>query len=127
MNNSEILLKTSLDKIESLFQSRTVIGDPIQVGEITIIPLVSIGFGFGAGEGGGKDPAAAKEGAYGSGIGVGGGVKPVAVIIINKGEVKIEPLSSNLASSTLSKIFDMAKTVIEKYQTKDSVDKTGGE
>jgi uncharacterized spore protein YtfJ len=43
----ESLVQTTLGQIEKVLGSKTVIGDPIKVGETTIIPLLSVGFGFG--------------------------------------------------------------------------------
>ncbi|MGI9533738.1 MAG: spore germination protein GerW family protein, partial [Thermodesulfobacteriota bacterium] len=78
MEDVNKLLKTAVDDIERVLNSKTVIGDPISVEGATIIPLVSIGFGFGAG-GGSTKPTGDKENVAGA-TGAGGGVKPVAVV-----------------------------------------------
>ena len=49
----EKLVKTTLGEIEKVLGSKTVVGEPITVGESTIIPLLSIGFGFGGAGGAG--------------------------------------------------------------------------
>ena len=82
MEDVNKLLKTAVDDIERLLNSKTVVGDPISVEGATIIPLVSIGFGFGAG-GGSRTPAGEKENVAG-GTGAGGGVKPVAVVVVEQ-------------------------------------------
>ena len=55
---------------------------------------LSLGFGFGAGGGGGKGKNGDNHDGEGSGGGTGGGggVKPVAVIIISKDGVRVEPI-----------------------------------
>ena len=58
-----------------------MVGEPITIGDSTLIPLISVGFGFGLGGGSGKGETKQKgEGTAGGG-GAGGGVKPIAVII----------------------------------------------
>ncbi|MEJ2288025.1 MAG: spore germination protein GerW family protein, partial [Deinococcales bacterium] len=52
------LLKTLVDEIGTLARTETVVGEALQLGEHTVIPIsrVSVGFGGGSGEGEGSDP-----------------------------------------------------------------------
>lgn len=99
MENVETLLKTALAEVEKMLNSKTVIGEPITVEGNTLIPLVSIGFGFGAGGGSGKGDDPMKGEGAGAGTGGGGGVKPVAIVIINKDGVRVEPIKGGVASA----------------------------
>ncbi len=99
MENVETLLKTALAEVEKMLNSKTVIGEPITVEGNTLIPLVSIGFGFGAGGGSGKGDDPMKGEGAGAGTGGGGGVKPVAIVIINKDGVRVEPIKGGAASA----------------------------
>ncbi len=95
----EKLLRTTADELEKMLSSKTVMGEPITVGDATIVPLRSAGFVFGSAGGGGKGGEAAKgegEGAAGGSAGA-GGVRPVAVLIIDKDGVRIEPMKGSLA------------------------------
>ena len=107
----ENLFKTTLDEVEKVLNTKTVVGQPIEVAGNTIIPLVAIGFGFGGG-GAGKDPKnAAAEGA-GAGTGAGGGVKPVALIIVDKaGNVRVEPVGS--AASIVENVGEAVAKVMK--------------
>ena len=49
MDDLESLVKTTMGEIERLVNSKTLVGDPIVVGDNTLIPLIIFGFGFGAG------------------------------------------------------------------------------
>lgn len=102
MEDVERLLKTSLDEIERILNTKTVVGEPIKVGDTTLIPLLSLGFGFGAGGGSGKGEVAEKNGGKGegtgTGVGGGGGVKPVAMIIIDSNGVRVESIKGGTAS-----------------------------
>ena len=102
MEDVEKLLKASMAEIERVLSSKTVVGDKIEVGDVTMIPLVSLGFGFGAGGGSGKGEMGGEkaegEGA-GAGTGGGGGVKPVAMVIIDKNGVRIESIKGGASSA----------------------------
>lgn len=111
------LARTTLGEIEKVLTSKTVVGEPITVEGVTIIPLLSIGFGFGAGGGSGKGEA--KQKGEGSGGGTGGGawIRPIAVIIVDKGGVRIEPLKGRL-SSLIETIGDTVPKVVDKIMEK---------
>ena len=67
MSSVEGLIKAVLDEFREIVKTETVVGEPISVGEATIVPVSKISFGFGAG-GGGQD-----AGRSGTGSGTGGG------------------------------------------------------
>ena len=113
MEDVEKLVKTSLGEIERLLSTKTVVGEPITIEGNTIIPLISIGFGFGAGGGTGKSEKAAKGEGTGGGTGGAGGIKPVAIIIINKDGVRVEPIKGG-AASVLEKVGDVVGKVVER-------------
>jgi len=73
VNVVENLVKTTLGEIEKVLGTKTVVGEPIKVEGVTLIPLISVGFGFGAGGGEGKGEAKTKG--EGIGGGTGGGAK----------------------------------------------------
>ncbi|MFH1382083.1 MAG: spore germination protein GerW family protein [Chloroflexota bacterium] len=95
----ENLVKTTLGEIEKVLTTRTVVGEPITVEGITLIPLISVGFGFGAGGGEGKGEAKQKGEGTGGGTGGGAWVRPVAVVVVTKEGVRIEPIKGGLAAA----------------------------
>lgn len=101
MQDVEKLFGKTVDEIEKMLNTKTVVGEPITVGENTLIPLVSIGFGFAAGGGQGTDRQ--KGGGQGGATGGGGGVKPVALVVANKDGVRVDSVKSGAAS-----VFDKA-------------------
>jgi uncharacterized spore protein YtfJ len=115
----EKLVRTTLGEIEKVLGSKTVVGEPITVGDSTIIPLLSIGFGFGGAGGTGLGGDSKKEGAEGvaGGGGAGGGVKPIAIIIIDKDGARIESIKSGMASA-LEKIGESVPRIMEKFADK---------
>ena len=125
MEGVENLVKTSLGEIEKVLSTRTVVGDPINIEGVTIIPLISIGFGFGAGGGEGRSDT--KEKGQGSGGGTGGGawVRPKAVIIIDKQGVRVEPIMGG-ASYAVEKIGEMIPNMVERFLDKKEARKKEG-
>lgn len=113
MEEIEKLFKTAMGEIEKMLSTKTVVGEPITIEGNTLIPLVSVGFGFGAGGGSGKAPGGDQGEGTGGGTGGGGGVKPVALIIINKDGVRMEPIKG-ATSSVLEKFAEVAAEGIKK-------------
>jgi uncharacterized spore protein YtfJ len=88
-NKVSEILKEIVGELKNIATSQTVIGEPITVGQKTVIPVVKISIGFGAGGGQGE-----KGGQSGFGAGGGGAAKiePSAFIIMD--ETKISLLSA---------------------------------
>ena len=117
MDVVEKLVKTTLEEIEKVLSARTVVGEPMVIQGATLIPLISIGFGFGAGGGEGKGEAKQKgEGACG-GTGGAAWVKPIAVVIVDKGGVRIEPIMGSMAFA-IEKLGETIPRMMEKCREK---------
>jgi len=114
MEHVENLLKTTLGEIERLLNTRTVVGEPIKLEGSTVIPLISIGFGFGAGGGSGKETKAVSGEAFGGGSGGGGGIRPVAIVVVDKNGVRIEPVRRGGAASMIEKAGEALGKIVEK-------------
>ncbi len=108
MSEVETLLKATITEMERLLSSKTVIGEPITAGENTVVPLLSVGAGFGAGAGSGKED----EGT-GGGAGGGFGIKPIAVIVIEKDSVRVEPVRKG-GGSLIEQLADKVPQLIKK-------------
>lgn len=106
----EAILQAVVDPLTKMIQSKTVIGDPVQVGNLTLIPVVDVMFGYGAGGGEGTT-----SGNAGTGGGGGGGARVAAkaVIVIKGDEVSVMPLTRGGA---LEKIMEAVPGLIEKVQ-----------
>jgi uncharacterized spore protein YtfJ len=113
MEHVENLLKATLAEIERLLNTRTVVGEPITADGNTIIPLVAVGFGFGGGGGSGRDQKTTAMEGMGAGSGGGGGVKPVAVIIVNKDGVRVEPVR-RAAATMVEKVGEAVGRIMAK-------------
>jgi uncharacterized spore protein YtfJ len=116
MDQSDNVLKTALDEIERLLTTKTVVGEPIRIGDNTIVPLVAVGFGFGGGSGSGEDPKKAGAKGTGAGAGGGGGIRPIALVIVDKdGKIRVE--SVRASTSIVDKVGDAVVRAVEATRT----------
>ena len=110
-NNLEILM----NKIEDFVSSRTVVGEAVKIGEVTLVPLVDVSVGVGAG--------GAENGAGGGALGA--KITPSAVLAISNGSVQLVNIKNQDA---VSKLIDMAPGIAAKlnfssgFGKKDSKD-----
>lgn len=123
------ITKTTLAEIEKILTTRTVVGDPMTVEGITIIPLISIGFGFGAGGGSGKGESKQKGEGMMGGTGGGAWVRPVALVVIDKeGNVRIEPVKRGLSTfveKVTDKVPDLVEKIIDRNNKKENKPEEG--
>ncbi|HAV10297.1 MAG TPA: sporulation protein YtfJ [Dehalococcoidia bacterium] len=117
MEDIERLVKTTLGEIEKVLGSKTVVGEPITIDGTTLIPLLSVGFGFGAGGGGSNKSDSKSNDGMGEGTGGAAGVKPIAMIVIDKDGVRIEPIKTGVASA-LDKFTEKMPDLMEKFMNK---------
>lgn len=110
-NDVERLLKGTVEELDRLLNAKNVLGDPIEKGDATVIPIVSYGFGFGAGGG-----SNSKTG-DGAGSGAGGGIKPLGAIILDSAGARVESVQG--AMTTFAEVIGKtADKVIEKTAEK---------
>ena len=118
MNVQEIL-KVLLEHLQTIARSETVVGNPIQAGDTTLIPLSRLMLGFGVG---GTDLAgdvtkgSSSSGRLG-GAGTGGGVsvEPVGFIVVHKDNPP-QLLSLKGNKGQLAKVIDLVPDLIEAFR-----------
>lgn len=106
--------KSTVDSLfsgmDSFLSTKTVVGEPINIGEVTIVPLVDVSFGIGAGACDKREERSPMN--YGAG-GMGGKLSPSAVLVIHNGVTRLV----NIKNSTgFDKILDMIPDFVEKFQ-----------
>lgn len=104
-------IESIFSHLENMFKANTVIGDPIVIGDITLIPVVNVTFGIGTGGGEGKD--ARDQGGGGIGAGTGARLIPAAVIVIRGDQVSMLPISGR---STIESVVEKMPEVIGKLK-----------
>ena len=101
------------EKLKDFITSKTVVGEEIKIGKLTLIPIIEVTFGMGSGTGGGKYTKD-QEGS-GEGMGMGVKAKPSAFIVIK--EEKVELLSLHKPGS-LEKLIEKFPDIVEKFPSK---------
>ncbi len=109
MNPTENVINAMLEKLEKFIRTETVVGEPIQIGSITLVPIVTVSFGVGAGGGGGKDEKG--NDGTGSGGGLGAKIQPNAMLVIKDDQVSVLPLSNK---GSFDKLFEMVPEIMAK-------------
>ena len=86
------LLGVSMDRIKEMVDVDTVVGTPITVGAVTLIPVSRVTYGFAGGD---SDlPSKNDRQLFGGGSGAGISVTPIAFLVVNDGKVSVTPLLS---------------------------------
>lgn len=102
-------LEALFGKLDKFLKTETVIGQPIVIGETTLVPIVTVMFGGGTGAGAGKDPKGA-DGA-GGGAGIGARITPNAILVIKKDEVLMLPVKGK---NSLENLVEMVPEIMSK-------------
>lgn len=103
-------LNAIFEKLEKFFQTETIIGEPISVGQVTLIPIIDVSFGLGAGGGSGKD-VKGNDGT-GGGAGVGAKIAPNSILVIKGDEVSIISLKDR---GSIEKVLEMVPDLVNKF------------
>ena len=98
-------IETLFKGMDQFVTTKTVVGEPVQVGETIIVPLIDVTCGMAAG--------AFAEGNKNNGAGgMGGKISPSAVLVINKNGTKLVNVKNQDA---ITKVIDMAPDFINKF------------
>jgi len=105
-NNVSDHLQSMFSKMENFISSKTVVGEPVQFGDVIIVPLVEVTFGAGSGLGENK---AEQQGGGGA---LGARLIPVAVVVIVNGTVQLVNVKNQ---ESVNKLIDMIPGVLSKF------------
>lgn len=114
-NNFNQNIESIFSSLEKFIRTKTVVGEPIVVGDVTLIPIISVMFGCGAGGGNGTD----NKGMSGTGNGGGAGAKisPNGIVVIKNGEVSMLPVKSK---NNLESLVAMVPEIVTKLDLRKS-------
>ena len=112
------LMAETMEKIRSMVDVNTIIGDPIVTHDgTTLIPISKVTFGFGSG---GSDfkPRNSSDSAplcFGGGGGAGVSISPVAFLIVSEGNARILPVNMPADNST-DRLIEMIPDAVNGIQ-----------
>lgn len=124
------LMTTAMESLKEMIDVNTIIGDPVETPDGSVILTVSkVGFGFAAGgsefvlesskggsggSGGSGGQSGGAQHPFGGGSGGGVSITPIAFLIVNSKGVKMLHLDEN--THLYEKILDLAPQAVEKIQ-----------
>ena len=102
------VVKSLLDGMEGFLSSKTVVGEPVTVGDTILIPFVDVSFGVGAGtfRGDKKDNGAG---------GLTGKMTPTAVLVVQNNSTRVVSIKNQ---DSITKIIDMVPEIMNKITAK---------
>lgn len=109
-NSIKNIMDVTMDKLRAMVDANTIIGDPIVVDGVTLIPVSKVSFGLATG--GSDFPSKTQSGLFGGGGGAGVTVSPVAFIAVSDRNVRMMPVYNELSS--FDKAMAMAPDVLER-------------
>lgn len=103
-NNFESVIGSLLSGANGVLTSKTVVGEPVQVGDTTLIPLNDVTIGAGAGSNNGTD----KNSGMG---GFAAKMSPSAVLVMRGGVTKVVNIKNQ---DSISKLVDLIPDAVDK-------------
>lgn len=124
----EGLMKTSMQNIKEMVDVNTILGDPVETPDgSVIVPISRVSFGFAAGgsqfeanrmksrererDRNQSQEADGGQLPFGGGSGAGITINPVAFLVVNKDQTKLLPVQSNVM---VDRILDSAPQLLDK-------------
>lgn len=109
------LMATTMAKIRDMMDANTVIGSPIEAGDVTVVPVckISIGYGSGGSDFAQKNQKPENPNAFGGGAGMGVSITPISFLVIRDGTVRILSVEQP-ASTVADRVIDLVPNVVDK-------------
>lgn len=128
--STQELMDGLMEEFRKVATTETIVGEPITLGEATVVPLIrlSVGVAGGGGHGEGTVQDAPTQG-RGAGEGGGGGVKvePAAFIVMRGGEIEIlaAPGKTGRLAEAFEHLPDLVAKLVETRMGKEKAEKDG--
>jgi sporulation protein YtfJ len=117
----EALMQTAMESIKDMVDVNTVVGEPVETNDgSVIIPVSRVSCGFAAG--GSEYPASSSEKTgkdesnklpFGGGSGAGVSVQPVGFLVVAKDEIRFLPVVGNVF---VDRLIDLAPKLLNQMQ-----------
>jgi len=111
------ILGVSIDKLREAVDVRTIIGEPIELGDVKIIPVSKVSYGFASG--GSDFPSKSNQELFGGAGGAGVTITPVCFLVVQDGQVSIKHISTE--ESSVERVIGMVPDLVDKVSV--TVDK----
>jgi uncharacterized spore protein YtfJ len=102
------LIERVLGELKDIVQTRTVVGEPVTAGTVTLIPVSKISLGFAAGGG--------TEGGGRSGTGGGATVEPIGFVVID-GDGKVQVMTLKEKEISWGQLVELVPGAVSKVKS----------
>ena len=109
------VVSSLLEGLEGYATAKTVVGEPIKVGDTTILPLVDVSIGVGAGAALNADKSRDREAG-----GMGAKLSPSALLVLKNGGARIINIKDQ---TTAMKVMDMIPELVGRFTGKTKLNK----
>ncbi len=109
------LMSATMEKIRAMVDVNAVVGQPIQTGEVTIIPVSKVSFGFASGgsDFAGKNQKPEAENSFGGGSGAGVNINPIAFLVVRGDNVRLLYVAPPI-DGAVDRVVDMVPELVDK-------------
>ena len=119
----EGLMETTMESIKAMVDVNTILGDPVETPDgSVVIPVSRVSLGFAAGgseyevqsrRSQGQGDGQGSSFPFGGGSGAGISVNPVAFLVVGQGQMRLMPVDSN---AIFDRLIDMAPKLIDQLR-----------
>lgn len=96
------LIDTAMSNIKSMVDVNTIVGNPVETVDGTVIvPISRVSFGLAAGGGGMKISEKEGEDPFAGGSGAGVSLNPMAFLVVSNEQVRLLPVTKNAVAERL--------------------------
>ena len=111
INAAQESLKDLLSAMEEFITTKTVVGEPITIGDTIVLPQVDVQFGAGVGS---KQKKAEKLPSGKNAVGgVGAKMSASSVLVIKDGQTRLVNIKQQ---DTVTKVLDMVPDLLDKFK-----------
>ena len=112
------LMGTTMEKIRSMMDANTVVGQPIEAGGATVIPIskISLGYASGGSDFAQKNQKPDHDNSFGGGAGMGVTITPISFLVIQGETVRVVSVDQP-ASTAMDRVIDLVPGVVDKVSS----------
>jgi sporulation protein YtfJ len=124
-NTINSIINITMENLKKIVDVNTIIGDPIETKDATILPIskVCVGFASGGANIGSKNSSSSDEYPFAGGSGSGVSIKPIAFLVVKENTVRLLTLDKkNNYDKLLEQIpnaIDLLSKIVDKNHNKD--------
>lgn len=112
----EGLMKTAMESLKAMVDVNTILGNPVETPDGTVVvPVSRVSFGFAAGGTEFEADSGSENGfPFGGGSGAGISLQPVAFLVVGAGQLRLMTIDKNAA--IYDRLLDLAPDVFDSLQ-----------